>query len=82
MDKKRNYFKDSLVRIRIFPPKTFYEQTNLKLSESAPILTDEKDHYKRHKRWMNSWIKKDVQNGKDRVVTKHEHLDLRTKLKI
>ena len=80
--KDKIYFKDSLDRIRIFPPQIFYEQTNKKLSEQEPILTDEKDHYKRYKKMLNAWIREEVQNGMDKAEAKHYHLNSRTKLKI
>lgn len=80
--KDKKYFKDSLNRIRILPSKNFYEKSNKKLSESDPILTDEKDHYKRYKKMRNALIREEVQNGMDTVEAKQYHHNLRTKLRI
>lgn len=80
--KDKIYFKDSLDRIRIFPPQKFYEQTNKKLSEREPILTNEKDQYRKYKKMRNALIREEVQNGMNKAEAKHYHLNLRTKLKI
>ncbi len=80
--KGNNFYVDSLARIRIIPSSNFYKQTNQKLSERAPILTDEKDHYKRYERMMNAWIQDEIQNGKCEAEAKHYHFNLRTKLKV
>jgi hypothetical protein len=80
--KDKNYFKDSLDRIRIFPSKLFYEVTNKKLSEKEPILSDERNHHKRYDKMMKNWIKEEVQNGMGKAEALHYHFNLRTKLKI
>ena len=79
---EKNYFKDSLKRIKILPSNKFYEQTHKKLSERESILKGEKDHYKQYKKTQDAWIREDVNNGHDKVEAKHFHLSLRTKLKI
>ena len=78
----KDYFKDSLDRIRIVPSNKFYEQTHKKLSKRESILKGEKDHYKQYKKMQDAWIREDVNNGHDKVEAKHYHLSLRTKLKI
>ena len=80
--KDKNYFKDSLDRIRIFPSKLFYEVTNKKLGEKEPILGDERNHHKRYNKMMKNWIKEEVQNGMGKAEAVHYHFNLRTKLKI
>jgi hypothetical protein len=78
----KTYFKDSLDSIRILPSKHFYEATNKKLSEREPIITNERDHYKKYSGMMKNWIKVEVQNGMEKVEAQHYHFNLRIKLKI
>jgi hypothetical protein len=77
-----NYFEDSLDRIRIFPSKLFYQKTIEKLSEREPLITDERDYFKRYDRKMKKWVEEEVQNGMDKVDAQHYHFNLRMKLKI
>jgi len=77
-----NYFGDSLDRIRIFPSKLFYQKTIEKLSEREPLITDERDYFKRYDRKMKKWVEEEVQNGMDKVEAQHYHFNLRMKLKI
>jgi hypothetical protein len=81
-NKNKNYFKDSLDRIKILPTKTFYDKTNQKLLEHTNFLSADNEHYKSYKRNINAWIKHEVQNGMNKVEAKHYFLNLRTKLKI
>ncbi len=80
--KNKNYFKDSLDRIKIFPTRNFYDKTNNKFNEHVPFLAKEEDHYTKYKRMMNAWIKDEVSKGMGEVEAKHYFLNLRTKLKI
>jgi hypothetical protein len=59
-----------------------WEATNKKLSEQEPILTGERDHYKRYDRMMKNWIEEEVQNGMVKVEAQYYLLNFRTKLKV
>jgi hypothetical protein len=81
-EKNKKYIKDSLQRIKVFTSISFYKQTSVELNRIAPILTDDKDHYKRYKKYVNSSINYYVEEGLTKVKAKHLIFNLRTKLKI
>ncbi|MBU3714853.1 MAG: hypothetical protein FGM46_07885, partial [Ferruginibacter sp.] len=49
----KKYFKDSLQRIKIFPPKAFYDKTAKELTTHSDI----EESYKQHQKYFNVGIK-------------------------
>lgn len=76
----KEYYKDSLQRLKIFPSNSFVEQTSNCLNE----FTNREEAYKDHKKQMSRMIKfyatADYDMNKNEA--KHYLYDLRTKLKI
>ena len=76
----KEYYKDSLQRLKIFPSNSFIEQTSNYLNE----YTNREEAYKDHKKQMSRMIKfyatADYDMNKNEA--KHYLYDLRTKLKI
>jgi hypothetical protein len=43
--KDKKYIKDSVEKIKIFPPKSFYENSKQQMIDQVPGITNEKDYY-------------------------------------
>lgn len=78
----KNYFKDSLDRIKIFPGKMFYEKTKQVLVKPINYKSENIGDYKNYKKAVDAWIKEEVKNGMKKKEAKHLLLNLRIKLKI
>lgn len=78
----KEYFKNSLDKIKVFPPITFYDKTTQELNGNSRFPTRQIDHYKIYKEMIDDRIKGDIDNGKDRIKSEHDYFSLRTKLKV
>lgn len=74
-DQNVNYFRDSLKRFQIYPPKNFYINSEIKLQSKS---------FKEHKKYVNVCIEDELERY-DRTILlhlKHDWYDMRLKLKI
>jgi hypothetical protein len=78
----KQYYKDSLQKLKFFLPQSFYDRTLNELNKHSTFPTDREGTYKKHKRYVNAWIKDYVEKGMSKNEAKHEMISLRTQLKI
>jgi hypothetical protein len=80
--KDKNYYKDSLEKIKFFPSPTFYTKTLKELNKHATYPIDRIGTFRKHKRYVNTWIKEYLEQGMTKDEAKHEMISLRTQIKI
>ena len=78
----KQYYKDSLQKLKFFLPQSFYDRTLIELNKHSTFPTDREGTYKKHKRYVNTCIKDYVEKGMSKNEAKHEMISLRTQLKI
>ncbi len=78
----KQYYKDSLQKLQFFLPQSFYDRTLKELNKHSTFPTDREGTYKKHKRYVNAWIKDYVETGISKNEAKHKMISLRTQLKI
>lgn len=80
--KDKTYYKDTLQKIKFYLPESFYDKTLKELNKQSSFPLDKKGTYRKHKRYVNAWIKDFVEKGMTKNEAKHEMISLRTQLEI
>jgi len=80
--KNEKYFKDSLVRIKLFPTSEFYNKTQTTLNNHSSLISQGRNHYNQYKNARNAHIREKAKNDNEKIGLKHFYYDLRIKLKI
>jgi len=78
----RKYFKDSLMKIKIFPSQGFYDLTRDELEKRSSPTLGNFDSYKMHKQYISASIKYYVERGMERRQARHLMYNLRLNLEI
>ncbi len=82
-EENKKYYKDSLDKIKIFPSKSFFENTKAELLRTRPVVFTGKDDYSVYRNFMNRRIREEaIDFEESKVIRKHRLFNLRLKLKI
>jgi hypothetical protein len=80
--KEKIFYKNSLRKIKVFPPPTFYNESIDNLVRAARPGSDAKSLWNQYKRFRNSCIREGTPSPEEAMWRREEYYDLRAKLKI
>ena len=76
------YFKDSLLKIKLFPSACFYDLSKSKIAQNSTDRQYSRNLYIKYKNSICLHIKEEISNGANKIQSIHEYYNLRLKLKI
>jgi hypothetical protein len=82
VDENEDRYKDSLRKMKLFPPVTFFQISKSMITENVSYYSRSRDHYGIYRKSVRETVKEEVKRGVSESQSKEYHFDLRLKLKI